>query len=304
VSWAAATTRIYPDVTVFVPADITDEGRDDDAFGCPLVESDANWSDLSEERQDYYARRGWNESKWDTAPQGREVSVAPFNPQKIRLPVPALERIDFDYLVELVGTHEVMLVGGTLVGSDDDENTVRDYTTMKEYLRAVRDGKNDFYLKYDTHQAFLASIERGLGGNILQTLIRALQTADQLPFRPCAEYPIGTGWTFWVGAANTSTGMHYDDNDFAFLYVVTGRKRVVMLPNDERTAEYTCQTLVEGHSCWTGIDILSGPLPPHGVEFELGPGEGIVIPQFAWHAVQNLEPTIAFGVLLDDDPSC
>jgi hypothetical protein len=300
VAWTVAATRIDPDLAFFVPSDSA--GEDEDTCASPWAESEASWSHLSEERQAYYAKLGWNEFKWDASPKDREVSVAPFNPQKIRLPVPALEKIDFDYLAELLASHEVMLVGGTLLG--DDENTPRTYMTMKEYLRDVRDSKTSHYLKYDDDDQWKASIEQGLGGNVLQNLLHALQAADQLPFHPCAEYPIGQGWTFWVGAANTSTGMHYDDADYAFLYVVAGRKRVVMLPNDERTYNLTCETFLEGHSCWTGINILSGPLPPHAVEFELGPGEGIVIPQFAWHAVQNLEPTIAFGVLLDEDSFC
>jgi hypothetical protein len=74
--------------------------------------------------------------------------------------------------------------------------------------------------------------------------------------------------------------MHYDNDEFAFLYVATGRKRIVLIRNDETTA-YTCETYIEGHSCWTGDNILNGLLPPSAIEFKLGPDHGIAVPAYA-----------------------
>jgi hypothetical protein len=44
-----------------------------------------------------------------------------------------------------------------------------------------------------------------------------------------------------------------------------------------------------------GVDILTAP-PAHARELILRSGEALVIPQMYWHAVENLEPTIAVGV--------
>jgi hypothetical protein len=49
----------------------------------------------------------------------------------------------------------------------------------------------------------------------------------------------------------------------------------------------------------TGVDILSGDLPDHAMEVKLGPGDGISFHHMCWHAVQNLEPTVAFGYRID-----
>jgi len=116
----------------------------------------------------------------------------------------------------------------------------------------------------------------------------------------CLNKNVEYNWVFWLGGKNTSTAMHYDGDSLNFLWVVEGRKRIVILPNDERThGQYSCISDFGGHSCWTGVDILYGPLPPHAIEVELGPGDGILIPNKAWHAVQNLEATVAFGLRND-----
>jgi Cupin-like domain len=271
---------------------------------CGTVEGTASWDDLSEERQAYYASVGWTQQRWDRdAPQGREISYQEFNPRTIRLKVLALEDVGFDLLGELLASHQAMLRGGTFVG--DDELPPRDYMPMKDFLEEIRTGSTQHYLKYDAEdESWKESIQKGLGIGILDSLLKALDGVDMLPGKPCGGYAPGYAWTFWVGAAGTITGMHYDDDDYGFLYVTSGRKRIVVIPNDERTLNYTCETYIQDHSCWTGIDVLNGPLPPHAVEFEIGPGEGIFIPSLAWHAVMNLEPTIAFGIFLNENDFC
>jgi Cupin-like domain len=268
------------------------------------VEGTASWDDLSEDRQAYYASIGWTKQRWDRdAPQGREISYQEFNPRTIRLKVPALQDVGFDLLGELLASHQAMLRGGTFVG--DDELPPRDYMPMKGFLDEIRTGSTQHYLKYDAEdESWKESIQKGLGIGVLDSLLKALDGVNMLPGKPCGGYAPGYAWTFWVGAAGTITGMHYDDDDYGFLYVTSGRKRIVVIPNDERTLNYTCETYIEDHSCWTGIDVLNGPLPPHAVEFEIGPGEGIFIPSLAWHAVMNLEPTIAFGIFLNQNDFC
>ena len=42
------------------------------------------------------------------------------------------------------------------------------------------------------------------------------------------------------------------------------------------------------------------PLPKLAMEIELGPGQGLAIPYLAWHAVENLVPTLAYSVRVLD----
>lgn len=42
-------------------------------------------------------------------------------------------------------------------------------------------------------------------------------------------------WSIWLGGKGTRTPMHFDTELFNFLYVVEGKKRVVIIPNDHQT---------------------------------------------------------------------
>eukprot|EP00978_Attheya_sp_CCMP212_P043725 scaffold290251_cov61-Attheya_sp.AAC.1 len=71
------------------------------------------------------------------------------------------------------------------------------------------------------------------------------------------------------------------------------------MPNDQRTSDQFPMVKEAFYSVWPEVDILNGPLPEHAQEFILEKGEGIQIPYFTWHAVQNLEPCISYGLLRD-----
>ena len=74
-------------------------------------------------------------------------------------------------------------------------------------------------------------------------------------------------------------------------------KRIIVIPNDESTAGmFKCSSAVSRNSCWPGVDILhSETLPPGAQEFILRPGEALMVPYLAWHAVENLEASVAYG---------
>ena len=131
--------------------------------------------------------------------------------------------------------------------------------------------------------------------------------------------------------------MHYDSDAFNCLYVIEGRKRVVVIPNDRRTsAKLQIETNEDGGTGWTGLDILfdmenveqllNGPSlkkeereedddddddddgssddsendEAHEdvpiIEVILEPGQAIIFPYLAWHAVENLEPSLAVSL--------
>jgi hypothetical protein len=99
----------------------------------------------------------------------------------------------------------------------------------------------------------------------------------------------------------TVTHMHLDTDIFQFLYVVHGKKRVVVIPNDERTVNLY-KPRRDGFSMWTDVDILNttAPLPKYAQEFILTPGTGLSIPYLAWHAVENMETSIGYNLRIRD----
>lgn len=101
-------------------------------------------------------------------------------------------------------------------------------------------------------------------------------------------------WSLWVGANGSVTSMHWDYQRFSLLHVVEGRKRIVLI---DPAFEFSCdpQPVADPVSCWSGLDILSSP-PLYAREVVLEAGHTLVIPPRTWHAVENLAPTIAWGL--------
>ncbi len=254
-----------------------------------------SWEKLTPDEVSAATALGFTKDSWRT-----KAAIENFSPVVFSFSIPELESMNLNYLETLDA--KVAVVDGS--ASLDDENLVRYELTMSEYIRLLRAGSK-LYLKYEDHDPVKAHISSLIGSKITSHLRDALSKS---PLRDMGYYlaqydtwPLfEENYSFFVGGTNTSTPMHYDDDEFNFLWLVEGRKRVVMLPNDERTAEkYDCITSFKGHSCWSGVDILEGPLPEFAVEVELGPGDGLFIPGRAWHAVKNLEPSVAYGLRID-----
>jgi len=291
-----------------------------------------NWKDLSEEQVNAVTALGWTEDTWvngidgdnpdaynkswkNLTPEERNAAIAlgykedtwhtktamhDFAPIVFPLSIPGLEFMTLNYLETL--DVKVGVVDGTT--QLDDEELVRYEISMSEYIKMLRAGSK-LYLKYEDHDPIKAHISSLIGSKIIVHMMDALSKS---PLRQMGYYldkydtwPIfEDNYSFFVGGTNTSTPMHYDVDDFNFLWLLEGRKRVVLIPNDERTSDsYDCVSSFVEHSCWTGIDILTGPLPEFAVEVELGPGDGLFIPGKTWHAVMNLEPSVAYGLRIE-----
>jgi hypothetical protein len=255
-----------------------------------------SWWNLSPEERKAAEFLGFSENKWYTKP-----AVENFKPIIIPLSVPELEKMNLDYLETLDVL--VSVVDGSIV--TDDELVDRYHLPMSQYIKRLRTGSM-LYLKYEDQEVFKKHISSIIGSKVLKYLMDALRNS---PLREMGYYLdffdqiqlLDYHYSFFVGGKNTTTPMHYDSDDFNFLWLVEGRKRVILIPNDERTVgKYDClDNFFEGHSCWTGIDVLNGPLPEHAIEFEMKPGDGLLIPDKMWHAVKNLEPSVAYGIRID-----
>jgi hypothetical protein len=269
-----------------------------DNFVTRPVSEQTPWKELSPQQKEAAITLGHSEERWHVPP------LRDFHPVVTHLPIPELQAFNLEFFAQLDNI-KVLVRDGSTVG--DDEHCASKAMTMKEYIQELRNtsAKTKYYLKYEDEESYKTYIQSIIGPHILKHMGQALRNSE---LRQNGSFPpiydnlplTDYNWAFWLGGTNSTTSMHYDTDTMNFLWVAEGRKRVVMIPNDERTAgKYTCQSQYWEHSCWTGVDILSGDLPDHAVEVELGPGDGILFPHMCWHAVQNLEPTVAFGYRID-----
>jgi len=245
------------------------------------------WQELIPSEKNAAFDLGFNETTWHRVipPPG-----TPFKPEKMRLSLPATEKFDFDYLAELDIDVEVCELDDN---EGDDEFGCDKVISMKEFIKeVVEDDLDDHYLKYEDTDIFKDVIDKKIGSIVRQDFKSALKSQGM--FLPEWE-PINMdsrNWVLLVGADETYTRLHLDWDAFNFLWVLEGRKRIILIPN---TGQYECKVYLKGHSCWPDIDIFNSELPPEAVVVELGPGEGVSIPYQSWHAVQNLDATIAYG---------
>lgn len=272
-----------------------------DNFVTRPISEQTSWRELSPQQKEAAITLGHSEERWHVPP------LRDFHPVVTHLPIPELQAFNLEFFSQLDDV-KVLVRDGSTVG--DDEHCDSKSMTMKEYIQELRNTSTDetktkYYLKYEDEESYKTYIQSIIGPHILKHMGQALRNSE---LRQNGSFPpvydnlplTDYNWAFWLGGTNSTTSMHYDTDTMNFLWVAEGRKRVVMLPNDERTAgKYNCQSQYWEHSCWTGVDILSGALPDHAVEVELGPGDGILFPHMCWHAVQNLEPTVAFGYRID-----
>ena len=228
-----------------------------------------------------------------SAAQQQQASASGFVKVSGR-PIAALAALDLDYFAALDA--DVLCIESSPI-LDDMGEAAEHTMPIREFIRELRRGSK-LYLKYDDcpdSTAFKLLLPE-LGALVQRELHEHLRSQNQLPVRLMADERCVFTWTLWVGGRHTETAMHCDDDDFHFLYVIHGRKRVVLLP---AVCQFPCRW-VHG-SCWPGIDILNGPLPPQATEVTLGAGEGIIISPYCWHAVRNLEPCIAVGYAINGE---
>lgn len=157
------------------------------------------------------------------------------------------------------------------------------------------DGDDLTELGIEAMQPFFADIETGMS--------RAMADAKWPPptsLTPDGGAPLDTRdrltFSLWLGGNGSTTSMHVDDQSFNVIMVLSGSKRVVLLPPDAQS--FLC-VRPTSTACWTGVDLLQHPpanLRDSLQEVILWPGDALLIPEDWWHAVENLGPTIAVGL--------
>ena len=106
--------------------------------------------------------------------------------------------------------------------------------------------------------------------------------------------------SFWLGPKDSCTPLHYDTDNFNLLCLLEGRKEIILIHPKYRDYLYEINYFIRGSS-WSyvniwNIDYIKFPLMKNikYIKFILNPGEILYIPPYWWHAVRNLDNSIAF----------
>ena len=88
--------------------------------------------------------------------------------------------------------------------------------------------------------------------------------------------------------------MHFDSDLFNFLFVVEGKKRVVLVPKNKKADKMLPLKEFYSGSGWIGVDILdsSFELPVGSVTLTCVPAR-VFIPFRWYHAVENAESSVS-----------
>mmetsp|Transcript_14165 Transcript_14165/g.20926 ORF Transcript_14165/g.20926 Transcript_14165/m.20926 type:complete len:327 (+) Transcript_14165:239-1219(+) len=263
------------------------------------------WNQLPKDRKEYWIRRGYNEEKWENEEEDQHDSLeikgdADAIPLLIDLSLKDTSSYDANYFDEFVEENDfdVEIKSGT--DRVDDEGKVNQMK-LKDFVDEFRKGHPDHYLKFedtDPGKEYFRNLGTTFTAAMHQAILMKPEVANGLFKKEWHDKPIDSfSWSIWMGAEGSMTPMHFDTDLFNILYVVEGKKRVVLIPNDRRTdGMFPIQKFYSG-SAYTGIDILAKDyeLPEGSHDFVVEAGQGLIIPRRWWHAVENLEPTIAYG---------
>ena len=153
---------------------------------------------------------------------------------------------------------------------------------IDKYIRGKRYNKKIFYFKSEDSYRFLSDI--GLDRRIENS------------FKAELPWYIYSAYSFWMGPKGSTTTFHYDIDYANLLCILEGKKRVLFVPP---RGEGQIVPLSSGDN-WTDFDpedeMRVKRMKEEGNLYEIivEKGEILNIPRNVWHAVINLEDTVAF----------
>jgi hypothetical protein len=280
--------------------------QDDMVFYRPVTEL-RPWNRLSLNQRAAAAALGFAPSNWHVKEWEGD---RPFNPVVYNFKIPELDRLNFDYLESL--DVDARLTPDLGPAESDEIFEQYHFMPMKKYVDMLRKNETTLYLKYEESEQKRLSptisdtITKNLREALSQTPLKDVaKIGKEFNLKECIYQNESDGCEFmdmasvYIGGANSISPVHIDHQTFNFIYVVEGRKRVILIPNDN-TTDYLFHTAKETYfSVWPGVDVINGDIPPEAFEVILEAGQGIQIPYYMWHAVQNLAPTISYGLIRD-----
>lgn len=273
------------------------------------------WEDLPKRRQLAYEARGFTGEEWEERRLSEEPcdntveisAVEDFNLVLIHSKIEELSHLSIDALADMYRDVPMRLVVGNAGETGDGyrSEAFLEAQSMGDFISTVKRGDTTGYIHLEEAMREKDALWDGVGHKAISS-IRTLVSnhPDMLSKGAWKEsYAVleerDYDWAMFIGAKGTNTAMHYDSDTFNFLYLIEGKKRIVVIPNDNRTqGMFDVETNEEGGTGWTGVNILdpSYTLPEGAVDIIMEPGQGIAIPYLAWHAVENLEASLAVSL--------
>jgi Cupin-like domain len=277
------------------------------------------WDDLDPDRRPILEYRGWTAERWNR--DGNKCLM----PQRISTP-----EAFYVHVVKNISVPSALasMNSSTLSGMDSDQSTSirlvsgyddynEDFVTSKsfaEIFQGIKQGDTSFYLHLEEEMPEKEAFQHLVGDLIIHSLLPLVREHQELhrpglwnpkwdAIDPHLKDDDSYDWAMFAGAKGTKTPLHYDDDLFNFLYLIEGRKRIVIIPNDSRTrGTFTTHQNNDGGTGWGELDVFAenATWPEHTVEVVLEAGQAIALPYLCWHAVYNLEDALAVSLRLVD----
>lgn len=272
------------------------EPNDDDE-----EDDDDDDEDEDEEEQERHERAEYLRKVWFSWNRDLRKPVPEFAPRVIKVDIPEIQAYNIDYMATL--DMNVDLVPSRKYGESTDSELWREdrkTMSMENIVAAIKSGKaaDGVYFQAEHEEQFVQLFPEGFREKVINAAKRTLveQGVDDFKQKlrdlPPTHYDLG----IFFGAKDTATPSHIDMELFNFLYVVEGRKRVYMLPYDP---EKNLPSEIFYESAWSPVNIIDDP-PEGVVVMEVEAEEGILIPYRCYHAVENLDHTLAYAFRVYD----
>lgn len=203
-----------------------------------------------------------------------------------------IDKMNFNYFKDNYGDREVYVTFSK--SNSIDTNTVFEKVKLSHYLdKMMKDIR--WYFKTEDCYDFLNII--GIKKEIMDTFDKYINKDEKMyKEKDIALYDC----SFFMGGKGSTTGWHCDMDDFAFLYVAEGKKRIQIVSNEYDDNMYERKIFTAGAK-WGEIDFKNidyGKFPKFKEAkvntYILEKGDCILIPKRWWHCVENLEDTIGF----------
>lgn len=242
-------------------------------------------------------------------------------PDVLKLNLKPYEKITFDYLKKEHGNKNIVVseYSSTLTDqiSIKGKAEFKDML-MKNYINYIlndKEKKKRLYLKINNSYSSKKDMDEYNSFPEFKDLSKILLKKTKKNYiKFLKEMKNSPGWysynyTFWIGPKGSRTSIHWDSDDYNFLYMIKGRKKIILIKNKvvkdwnksfEKKGGNFCNLEHEKEfgSCWPGFNLFKDKKIKKKIII-LKPGEGLSIPKYYWHAVENLDDTIAAGIQIN-----
>lgn len=199
---------------------------------------------------------------------------------------PAYTKWNWDYFKDLVGQQKVGVYNNVRAGAQVPVNGADDYMLFGDYLDLIQKGPVELRI-------FLFNIFKATPGIVKDFTFPRNYLKNVL-----TSYPM-----LFVGGAGSIAHMHYDiDLSHIFHTQFIGRKRVLLLPNDQSPLIYRMPGTVESAASFVnwhyGLDTERFPALnyAHAYHTILEHGETLFMPSGYWHHMQYMDGGFAMSL--------